>query len=632
MKNLFIKKLVLFLFVFAVISNFHVSANKAYASTPEGYLDTTGISGIEDIPDATSIDTIDLGFSDASKDDAYHKLMVPAIIDYYSNLYKNYEFGKAISVINSKRYETAANNVVFSTGDGNSYINNKITINRNNPQTYGRPGSASYWSYIHELTHKIEDDNGDIGYTAGITKYSRAYGERNIEFMESILSNAVSKLELFEEDVQKEDFVQAEVRWKAFIKAYEDAIQTKHVEASGAAFSPDFQLLKNWIGFDVDRYKIEDSYKSGAAGDKFKRFFARDLGKKTTLNSVKAGSYVSIGGLKFSVVDPKRGYIMYSTYRADIGGMESCFAENSAVDNEDPYTLRAYLDNWYNDKFPDDQKILVRDFGGKFNQAGVISLEEYKTYLKPIDFQAETAIWIYGIYKANDGNGNLIHISYASLFWNIVSWGSATEVWNVAPALYLNPNTPILSGAGDHDDPYIISYPGSANNAASNSNTTTGNTSPNTRTYPTGIPGLDFANNPPPALYSNRTIKLRISDTKASINNKAISIEVPPEIKNSRTFVPLRFIAESLGARVDYIPNYKGSNMIVISGASDDHEDYIILFVGSKSVVHNQVSEKMENAPYVKNGRALVPLKGVCDKLGASIDWNANNQEITISR
>jgi len=643
MKNAACKKIAAFMVVLALILNFNVAMNSAYADSqeipfvyPEGYLNTDGIPGIVEIEPANSGGTIDIGNGHASVDDAEHRLKVPAIVDHYANLYKSYKFGNVITVIDSERYKTAANNVVFSTSDKNSYISNKVTINKNNPQEYDEPGSASYWSYIHELTHKIEDDNGDVGYTAGITKYSRAYGERNIEFMESILSDAISILERFERDIEKEDFVQAEVRWKAFIAAYEDAIQTKHTEASGAAFSPDFKLLKNWIGFNVDRYEIENYYKSGNAGEKFKRFFERDLGKKTTLNSLKAGSYVSITGLKFSVVDPLRGYIMYSTYKADISGMKSSFAENSAIDNVDPYTLRTYLDKWYNDKFPDDQKILVRDFlDDKFNKAGVISLNDYKKFLKPINFSAETPIWLDGSYAAKDGGGNLIRISYPSLYWDIVSWGAATEVWNVAPALYLNPATPMLSGAGSYDDPYIISK-------ASNTNTTAGSstgsierpvvTPPSIRTYPTGLPGLDFANNPPPALYINSTIKLRISDTKATINNRDISIDVAPEIKENRTFVPLRFIAESLGAKVDYIPDYKGSKTIVISGASNKQEDYIILFVGSKNVLHNQVTEKMENAPYIKDGRTLIPLRGVCEKLGADIEWDGNKREITIKR
>lgn len=47
-------------------------------------------------------------------------------------------------------------------------------------------------------------------------------------------------------------------------------------------------------------------------------------------------------------------------------------------------------------------------------------------------------------------------------------------------------------------------------------------------------------------------IYLEINNTTATVNNKNITIDVPPRIINSRTMVPLRFISESLGATVTW--------------------------------------------------------------------------------
>jgi hypothetical protein len=48
------------------------------------------------------------------------------------------------------------------------------------------------------------------------------------------------------------------------------------------------------------------------------------------------------------------------------------------------------------------------------------------------------------------------------------------------------------------------------------------------------------------------TIVLTVGVSTAMVNGQARSLEAPPQIVGGRTFVPLRFINESLGARVDY--------------------------------------------------------------------------------
>ena len=45
---------------------------------------------------------------------------------------------------------------------------------------------------------------------------------------------------------------------------------------------------------------------------------------------------------------------------------------------------------------------------------------------------------------------------------------------------------------------------------------------------------------------------VNIGSRTAYINNVALTLDVPAEIKNDRTFIPLRFVSEALGANVDY--------------------------------------------------------------------------------
>ena len=51
----------------------------------------------------------------------------------------------------------------------------------------------------------------------------------------------------------------------------------------------------------------------------------------------------------------------------------------------------------------------------------------------------------------------------------------------------------------------------------------------------------------------DKTIVLQVGNTTASMNNQMITLDAAPAIVNSRTMVPVRFISETLGARVDWV-------------------------------------------------------------------------------
>jgi len=50
----------------------------------------------------------------------------------------------------------------------------------------------------------------------------------------------------------------------------------------------------------------------------------------------------------------------------------------------------------------------------------------------------------------------------------------------------------------------------------------------------------------------SKSIQLDIGETSAFIDGQKLPLQAPPEIKSGRTFVPVRFIAEGLGARIEW--------------------------------------------------------------------------------
>jgi hypothetical protein len=57
------------------------------------------------------------------------------------------------------------------------------------------------------------------------------------------------------------------------------------------------------------------------------------------------------------------------------------------------------------------------------------------------------------------------------------------------------------------------------------------------------------------ATRGNTVILLQVGNSMAYINGSAFSLDVPPEIIDGRTLVPLRFISETFGCNVNWDGN-----------------------------------------------------------------------------
>jgi len=51
---------------------------------------------------------------------------------------------------------------------------------------------------------------------------------------------------------------------------------------------------------------------------------------------------------------------------------------------------------------------------------------------------------------------------------------------------------------------------------------------------------------------SKKILKLSPDSTLASLNGKAYEMDTPPVIRNDRVYVPIRFIMEAFGAKVEW--------------------------------------------------------------------------------
>ncbi|HQJ56262.1 MAG TPA: stalk domain-containing protein [Caldisericia bacterium] len=120
-------------------------------------------------------------------------------------------------------------------------------------------------------------------------------------------------------------------------------------------------------------------------------------------------------------------------------------------------------------------------------------------------------------------------------------------------------------------------------------------------------------------------IELFIGKKTASINGVSKEIDAPPFIKDGRTLVPIRFIAETFGALVDWDATTQSITITL-----DTKNIKIILQINNKTAVVNNNKVTLDVPPIIVNGRTFVPLRFIAESFGAEVLWDGDLKKITI--
>ncbi|MFB5268203.1 copper amine oxidase N-terminal domain-containing protein [Paenibacillus enshidis] len=118
----------------------------------------------------------------------------------------------------------------------------------------------------------------------------------------------------------------------------------------------------------------------------------------------------------------------------------------------------------------------------------------------------------------------------------------------------------------------------------------------------------------------------------ASPAEKAITVQVnatkvvfpdgKPVMDGSRVLIPVRFVSEALGAKVDY----KDKTVLIKQG-----DNSITMKIDSAIVTRGSERILLDVPAKVKSNRTYVPLRFVSEALGAQVDWNAAKALVTIT-
>ncbi len=115
------------------------------------------------------------------------------------------------------------------------------------------------------------------------------------------------------------------------------------------------------------------------------------------------------------------------------------------------------------------------------------------------------------------------------------------------------------------------------------------------------------------------------ASVKVMVDNRLVVFpdQGPYIDKNSRTMVPIRFIAEEMGAEVGW--NGK-INLVTIKKGNTNIE----LTIGEKRAKVNGAWKTFDTNAVLHNSRTMVPLRFVSETLGAQVDWDGKTETVYI--
>lgn len=119
-------------------------------------------------------------------------------------------------------------------------------------------------------------------------------------------------------------------------------------------------------------------------------------------------------------------------------------------------------------------------------------------------------------------------------------------------------------------------------------------------------------------------VKLTIGNMTGYVNGEAKALDAAPVIRNSRTMLPVRFVAESLGATV----GWDGTTSTVTVTTADT---LLEIQIGSSTAKINGTAVTLDAPAFIENSRTYLPVRFVAENLGAMVAWDGATSTATLT-
>lgn len=113
-------------------------------------------------------------------------------------------------------------------------------------------------------------------------------------------------------------------------------------------------------------------------------------------------------------------------------------------------------------------------------------------------------------------------------------------------------------------------------------------------------------------------------DIKVIYDGTELEFEVPPQIINDSTMVPMRAVFEKFGASI----KWDGDTQTITAKRKSKT---ITMTIGSSQAYKNDEAFEMSASPVIISGTTLVPLRAVSELLGLDVSWDEDSRTVTIT-
>jgi len=117
----------------------------------------------------------------------------------------------------------------------------------------------------------------------------------------------------------------------------------------------------------------------------------------------------------------------------------------------------------------------------------------------------------------------------------------------------------------------------------------------------------------------------RFRDVKIVFDGKLIPLRAAPEVVDGISITPLREVFESCDGRLYWFHEEKRVHAVNPTTEVD-------LTIGREAATVNGESQTLTLAPYIKNGRTMVPLEFLASTLDVTVSFNSTTGELIVSR
>lgn len=123
---------------------------------------------------------------------------------------------------------------------------------------------------------------------------------------------------------------------------------------------------------------------------------------------------------------------------------------------------------------------------------------------------------------------------------------------------------------------------------------------------------------------AEKKISLTIDNADMKVNDTVTKLDVPAQIINDRTMVPLRAIFEALDATVEWDGDTR-----TITGKKGDTT--VVMVVDNTEMKVNDEVKTLDTPAQIVNDRTLVPARAISEALGADVQWDGATRTVTIT-